>query len=289
MKQYALNLSDIEARINQLTDEDRRMYPAHYYDSVRIRIAQDLAIKEYYKLYPFMTEAQFDQLENTMLDWFVGIDYELAPVHDYWNIVGSFTETCKLKELIFYLTSSNIVWELEEIDSRALVLRWGVGDLAEGEVKTGSWTYQDIQDSVLGNSERFVAHMNNSDEHSASSAISRDHFPIIVTKDSDGNYTLLDGNRRTMRAWLNGSNNILAWVGKVVSVPALKDFWVSPSFLRRLLAEYVIANDERIMQSIHSQLEILFEQSTVARYHYVKRCLHMPGALQAARGLIDEQ
>lgn len=285
MRQYTYDISAIQQRIDRLTNEQRCEYPKHYYDPIRLQITHDLAIKEYYKLFPFMTEKQFDLLEDAMFDWFVGEAEELAPVLDYWNIIGSFTETLKLKELVFYLTSSNVSWSLETINVKQLKLRWGVGDLGEGEVRSGSWTYEDVEAAILNNPQRLKNNKDISDVHSNATSLNRDHFPIVVLQNRDDEYTLLDGNRRTMRAWLNGDDTIQAWTGRVVAEPILKDYWVSPSFLRRLLAEYSTDDSDEVLQSIRSQMQIVFGQSVVAKHHFLKRCLHIPGAKEIADSL----
>lgn len=276
----------IIAAVARLNPTDRRMYPEHIYDPERIEIARELALKEYYKLMPFLHPQDFDRLGSEMIDWFNGQSYELAPVHDYWNFVGGMIETLKLKTVNMYLTSENISWSMQDIDPRQLRLYRAMGDLQKGDKTEGSWGYQDVQQEIVSNPERLALNKQISDEKSQDTTISRDDYPIIVIQNIDDTYKLLDGNRRVMRAWLYGVDAITAWVGRVQREPALKNYWVSASFLRLMLMEYQADPRPEVAASIRSQLEILFAASSIAKYHYQKRCIHMPGAAQIAKGIL---
>ncbi|MBI3494864.1 hypothetical protein HY004_02685 [Candidatus Saccharibacteria bacterium] len=275
----------ISLAIDQLSEGVRKNYPEHMYEPQRIEIAQQLAIKEYYKLLPFLSSKQFDLLYDQMLEWFVGKN-ELAPVHDYWNFVGSMTETLKLKSNVFFLTSENVSWKLQTIDVKNFYLYWGVGDLNNKGEKDGSWTYDDVKREVIDDPERFAINKRISDEKSADTLISRDDYPIIALRNLDGTYKLLDGNRRVMRAWLYDVNTLEVWVGEVIREPIIYNHWVSPSFLRRILAEYQISPTQKVKDSTRSQLEIIFKTSTVAKYHFKTRCTHLPGAREISNGLL---
>lgn len=279
------SVEKISKIISSLSDADRNIYPKHIYEPQRIEIAQQLAIKEYYKLMPFLSVEQFDQLYDQMLEWFTGISCELAPVHDYWNFVGSMTETLKLKPTVFHLTSENISWELHSVDTKEFELYWGVGDLENNGNKNGHWAYGEVKKEIIDNPKRFAVNKRISDEKSADTKISRDDFPIIALQNLDGTYKLLDGNRRVMRAWLYDIDKLDVWVGKTIREPLVYNYWVSSSFLRRILMEYQINPTQTVKESIRSQLKIIFENSSIAKYHFEKRCMHIPGVKEIVGNL----
>lgn len=261
----------------------RGYYPPHIFEPQRIEIARELVLKEYYKLFPMLEAADFDQVSASILYWLHGSGYELAPVADFWNYIDGTMLTLKLKDVVPQLTSANISWRLESIDPRRLQLAWPVGNLAEHG--RPPYNYEFINQQILQNAQQMVINRRISDEKSSDTVVSRDHYPVLVRRELDGRLTLLDGNRRTLRALLYGRTSIDAWVGSVRQEPRLHDHWVNTGFLSRLLAEYVESPSDDVRASVQSQLRIILDSSVIARFNFETRCVpHFPFAAALLSG-----
>ena len=267
--------------IDRIPRDVRSHYPAHIFEPQRIEIARELVLKEYYKLFPMLEAANFDQVSTSILYWLHGSGYELAPVADFWNYIDGTILTLHLKDVVPYITSANITWQLEALDPRQLQIGWPVGNLAEHGQPP--YNYEFINQRILQNAQQMVINRRISDEKSSDTVVSRDHYPVLVRREPDGRLTLLDGNRRTLRALLYGRNGINAWVGTVREQPRLRDHWVNTGFLRRLLAEYAEAPTDEVRASVQSQLRIILTSSEIARFNFETRCVpHFPFAAELA-------
>jgi len=281
---FTFDSGQIQAAIDRVPSAIKSHYPEHIFEPVRIEIARELVLKEYYKLFPFLERVNFEQMSASILCWLHGSGYELTPIADYWNYLDGTMITLKLKNLIPQLTSVNIHWQLEAIDPRQLQIVWPVGNLAEHGQPPYSYNF--INQHILHNLQQSAINRRISDEKSSDTVVSRDHYPIIVRRESSGSLKLLDGNRRTLRALLYNKASIDAWVGTVVAQPWLHDYWVNTGFLRRLLSEYEADPRPEVAESIRSQLKILFESSVIARYNYEHRCIPLfPFAAELIKGL----
>jgi hypothetical protein len=267
--------------VDRIAPDIRGHYPQHIFESQRIEIARELVLKEYYKLFPMLEAANFDQVSTSILYWLHGAGYELAPVADFWNYIDGTMLTLKLKDVIPQVTSANISWQLERLDPHQLQLVAPVGNLAEHG--RPPYNYEFINQRILQNAQQMVINRRISDEKSSDTVVPRDHYPILVRREPDGSLKLLDGNRRTLRALLYGRTSIDAWVGTVQNEPRLMDHWVNTGFLRRLLSEYAEAPNEEVKASIQSQLRIILNSSSIARFNFQTRCVpHYPFAAELA-------
>ncbi len=269
----------IRTIIERIPADVRSHYPQHIFEPQRIEIARELVLKEYYKLFPMLEAVNFEQVSTSILYWLHGSGYELAPVADFWNYIDGTMLTLKLKDVIPHLTSANITWQLETLDPHTLQLITPVGNLAEHGQPP--YNYEFINQRILQNAQQMVINRRISDEKSSDTVVPRDHYPVLVKRDANGTLTLLDGNRRTLRALLYGRTTIAAWVGTMQREPNLQDHWVNTGLLRRLLSEYVESPTHEVRASIQSQLRIILSSSSIARYNFQTRCLpHYPFAAE---------
>ncbi len=273
--------------MSQLPPE-KKIYPAHLYELVRFEIIWQLVLKEQYKLLAFLDEDGLLALGDTMIEWLAGQKFELAPFDNWWNLADSFMMGLKFKNIVPYITSENIEWQLRSIDSRDISLYWPVGtlrDIASQE----HYDYSFVRDHVLNDPKVLSENRKISDEKSKDTLLSRDHFPIIVLRQVDGHLLLLDGNRRVMRSWLYGNEHIEAWVGQVKRAPTLYNHWVNTADLRRLLEQLNGASpNSPEWRSVRSQLEIILPSSSVARINFRERCLgHDSFAAELSAGLLE--
>ena len=269
----------IQTIVDRIPSDMRNHFPQHIFETSRIEIARELVLKEYYKLFPMLEAANFDQVSSSILYWLHGAGYELAPIVDFWNYIDGTMLTLKLKDVIPQVTSANITWQLEALDPHRLQLDTPVGNLAEHGQPP--YNYEFINQRILQNAQQMVINRRISDEKSSDTTVPRDHYPILVRRDPDGTLHLLDGNRRTLRALLYGRASIDAWVGSVVKEPRLIDHWVNTGFLRRLISEYVESPTPEIKASIQSQLRLTLASSSIARFNFETRCVpHYPFAAE---------
>lgn len=261
----------IQTIVDRIPPDARGHYPDHIFESQRIEIARELVLKEYYKLFPMLEAANFDQVSSSILYWLHGAGYELAPVSDFWNYIDGTMLTLKLKDVVPQVTSANIDWRLETLDPHNLQLNTPVGNLAEHGQPP--YNYEFINQRILQNAQQMVINRRISDEKSSDTVVSRDHYPVLVRRELDGTLRLLDGNRRTLRALLYGRPSIDAWVGTVRAEPRLVDHWVNTGLLRRLLSEYAETPSPEVKASVQSQLQIILNSSSIARHHFQTRCV----------------
>lgn len=272
--------------IKGIPEKDREVYPSHIYNPERIEIIRELALKEYFKLFSFLKESDFKKMDEAMIEWLDGRKSEMAPVHDYWNFLGGTLLSLKLKNIRSYLTSENITWKLEALDPKDIHLYWAVGTLSDYGELNQDFTYDFVKKHIIDRPDEFAKNLKISDEKSTDTIINRDHYPIIALRQLNGELKLLDGNRRTMRAWLKGAESINAWVGTVDKEPAIRNQWVGADFLRLLVSEYTENPTNEVFDSVRSQLKIIFDVSSIAKYHYQKRCLHIKGAKELVEGIL---
>lgn len=269
----------IETVVNRIPADIRRNYPEHIFEPTRIEIARELVLKEYYKLFPMLEATNFELVSASILYWLHGAGYELDPVADFWNYIDGTMISLKFKDIVPQITSGNIRWQLENLDPHKLQLMLPVGNLAEHG--NPPYNYEFINQRILQNAQQMVINRRISDEKSSDTVVSRDHYPVVVRRERDGSLTLLDGNRRTLRALLYGQTNIDAWVGTVMAEPRLMDHWVNTGFLRRLLSEYAETPTDEVRESIRSQLRIILRGSSIAQHNFRERCIpHYPFAAE---------
>lgn len=284
-KDFGFDRQKILAAIAAAPKDERDVYPAHIYEPERIEILRELVLKEFYKLFRFLDVDDFTKMGDAMIKWLTGHGFELAPIADYWNFMDGIMISLKLKDIGPNLTSKNIQWKLEELDPQSLKLSSPVGTVARDSQHP--YTYNAIRQSILNNPEKMQENLRISDEKATDTLLPRDNFPIVVRRNLDKTYGLLDGNRRTLRAWLKNRHAITAWVGTVIAEPVHKDYWVSTPFLRRLLALYAAEPTPEIAASLRIQLKLLFDQSVIAKHHYKTRCIpHYQFAEKLAEGLL---
>ena len=283
---FQFDESRIQTIVDRLPANDKARFPQHIFEPIRIEIAHELVLKEFYKLFPLQDPPLYERMSADILRWLGGAGYELAPVADFWNYCDGMMLTLKLKNIIPAVTSANVHWKLEQLDPRKLHLRAPIGNLAE--MGKPPYSYEFINERILQNAQQMIINRRISDEKSADTTVSRDHYPVVVQRALNGEFTLLDGNRRTLRALLYGRPTIDAWVGTVIEEPRLKDQWVSTGIMYRLLAQYEDNPSPGVKTSVQSQLVSILDGSQVARINYKERCVpHFDFAEEFAAGHLD--
>jgi len=257
-----------------------RIYPDNVYDPVRVKLAAEATSKELRKLLPSVPEELWPQLDHNVADWFDGTASELAMVHDFWNGCEGIMTGFKLKRLIRYFSAANVSWQTTDVAVDEIPLGWQVGTLSD-ELGQPPYHAPGIRE-LFQAKPKFLAENKQLSDEKAAGSVPRDHYPIILAKDKDG-YTLLDGNRRVLRAIIYGRDQISAHIGTFEHYHDVRDYWVSTPFLRDLVRIAETGGPE-VTENVYQILKQLFHETVIAKINYEQRVLSQS---QLARDLFD--
>lgn len=255
-----------------------RKYPKQFYDPIRIKIATDQFKHDFRKLFPSLPYNEWTKLDNDIDRWFEGEEFELEPVHDFWNLFGGMTRGLKLKSLLFWTTAANIEWVQEKIKLSEIIITWDF----PGMEFMGKAPFSASEASrFLGlkeNSQKKRQLQEDSDTRSRKYA-PRDQFPVILFHDQTGKtlgdtkgYYVLEGNRRTVKAIVHDKKELVAYVGRFNDLESKwpEDYWFRTGILRDLifLANwYERENDEKAFKTVRNFYQLLlrdFDNTRIA-------------------------
>ena len=173
-----------------------QIYPEHIYEKIRQDVANSYVRHELRKYLPSVNN--WSEVDRDIEKWFDSSS-ELYPVRDYWNGVHGIMMGFKLyNQLLSYITAENVVWSLEEIETKKL-------------------TYTDFGDYIP-------------------KRISEE--PIIVTEklvDGERKLVVYDGNNRVNQAVKNEVKTIIAYVGRFFCEDlAPRNYWLPTSVLMEI-------------------------------------------------------
>jgi hypothetical protein len=247
-------------------------YPKHVSDPVRIKIASELMQKELKKLFPSIkSNSQWEKVQKDIKNWFKGKNSELASVHDFWNGFEGITQGFKLKRINYYLTAENASFKKQEINIEKIILPWAENILPKEYFKGENITGKEIIEKLKNNKLLFNEIKKNSDYHSKW-PVFRDNYPIIVLEEKQI-FRTLDGNRRVIKAIVDGKKTIDAWL-ITIDGDILKNYWIGTPFLRNICAEGEIAKSEGDTKIYHACRELikkLLQKSNSAKMNFDKR------------------
>ena len=88
-------------------------YKKHLSDPLRLKIAYSYVQHELRKLFPNLRDkATWGKIDSEVIGW-SGKNPTLVPVRDFWNGVNGISTGFKLKQIVTWLTSENIKWEIK--------------------------------------------------------------------------------------------------------------------------------------------------------------------------------
>jgi len=252
-----------------------RKYPKHFYEPIRIEIAANQIRHDLRKLLPDIKADQWKIIDTDIEDWFEGEDYELEPVHDFWNFFGGFSGGLKLKSLLSWVTAENVIWEKADINVRDIIVSWdypGLEFIGKAPYQA-SLIIKELQ--KIKQSKREELLKKDSDFRSKRYP-ARDQYPIILFDNMNGQvfckhqgFYILEGNRRTIRAILTNKEKIKAYLGKFKDDSNWpRNYWIRTDLLRELifLANYYeIERDEKAFKTIRNFYLLLLRDFDIAR------------------------
>lgn len=251
-------------------------YPEHIYDPLRINMAEQLIEKELAKL---LKGESGSVSRATIQSWRERpSNYHLEEgVRDFWDIFAAIVESIKLKpSFTAFLTADNYHWKYEEIPVESIRMSSYLDTLKNipNLVWKPEMTVGEVMHAIE-TPEELAAQKENSDQHSDDS---QNEYPIIVRKSDKGDNRVMDGNRRALRAALYGQETITAWVAYVDEGTVPRNYWVPVNDMMQLVKLFVLAKTDTQRQSVRNSLEILFQQTIVARIVFDERVAEMKGA-----------
>lgn len=253
-----------------------RKYPEHFYEPIRREIAANQIRHDLRKLFPDLKSDQWRIIDDNINNWFEGEDYELEPVHDFWNFFGGFSGGLKLKSLLFWITAGNTSWHKTSVETKNIVISWDYPGL-EFIGKAPYPASQVMVELAKPKNSKLVNLIKRDSDFRSRRYPPRDQFPIILFDDRDGKvfckhrgFYILEGNRRTIRAIITGKKKIDAYVGTFKNKDSCwpENFWPRTDLLRELifLANfYEIERDEKAFKTIRNFYLLLLRDFDVAR------------------------
>ena len=251
-------------------------YPKHFYEPIRREIAISQMQHDLRKLLPSAKEEQWQAFDRDITQWFEGEDYELEPVHDFWNFFGGFSRELKLKSLIFWITAENVNWIKKEVKVDDIIITWDFPGLEF----MGKAPYQaKLVRNYLNRKENKILKKSllEDSKYRSGRYLPRDQFPIVLFYDSKGGvinsfkgYSILEGNRRTVKTIVEGGEKILAYVGQFKNKDDNwpKNFWIRTGMLRDLIflaIDYDREDDEKAFRTVRNFYQLLLRDFDLAR------------------------
>jgi hypothetical protein len=253
-----------------------KKYPQHFHDPIRIEIATSQIQHDLRKILPDLSEEDWRKVDGHVSGWFLGEDYELEPVHDFWNLFGSFSRDLKFKSLIFWITAENVLWSKEEVPVDQIVITWDFPGL-EFMGKAPYLAKEVIEKLAAKEFSSKLAELKVDSKYRSERYPPRDEFPIILFQDKKGGvidkylgYYILEGNRRTVKAITHNNPKISAYVGRFSSDDEVwpKNYWIRTGILRDLIflaINYEKENDEESFAIVRKFYQLLLRDFDVAR------------------------
>jgi hypothetical protein len=250
-------------------------YPKHFYDPIRIEIAVSQMQHDFKKLFPSLNSKDRENIEKNIVEWFQGEEYELEPVHDFWNFFCGVTRGLKLKSLASWITAENVSWREEFVKLSDIVITWdfpGLDFMGKAPYKVS-----DVKTQIFSSKNEKVLKKIREDSHYRSQRYTpRDHFPVILLHDPKGGiidslsgYYILEGNRRIVKAIVENKDKINSYVGRLKDEEKWpKNYWVSTGILRDLIflaINYEKEGDERAFNVTRNFYQLLLRDFDLAR------------------------
>ena len=269
--------SDSATNITSSLNNKQNPYPKHIYDSRRIQLATELIQKEMRKLFPSAPQNAWSFIDTDISHWPDGgklFHLESTKIQDFWDAFDAILGGIKLKPLfIAHITAANYSWNKRTLDP-ATITSSSILDQLKGlpfvPENDNHFLFADAKEYFTGNPHIKAQQLLINNEHSKDPV--QDKYPIIAIE-KDERIVVLDGNRRTLRAILQDSPTIEAWVAKTDG-QAPRDYWMPVNHMMSLVFSYKNAVKEggfAEAAAYKSVLKSWFEQSEVAKISYTRR------------------
>lgn len=209
------------------------MYPKHLYDPIRITIATDYITHELRKMFSNLRQDRaWGIIDLDVKSWLTS---EPSSARDFWNTFHGIAMGYKLKNhLTQLLTAENISWERKEFPINQFWFGVSLDHMQE------NWKEAPSASDVMSYFSRPENETERIEELKYSNKLSelafeRDIHPIIAIHkqfSEEVRCSVYEGNRRLLKAILEGSETILADVGTYTTDEKTpRNFWLPTSFL----------------------------------------------------------
>ena len=207
-------------------------YLPHLSDLLRRKIAVQYLQHELRKLFPSLRNSSaWENIDNEVGRWFCD-NPELAPVRDFWNGFHGIVCGFKLKNLLPWLTSQNIIWQEQDLSIDQLyfgnnfsALKPFAANPTAREVR--EWYFHQNHQTELKDAQEVLIKYSNSTSP-------RDNFPIVVVFEKN-QWRVIDGNRRLLKAIFEQRAKVSAVAAHISKEPKFFETWVPTSVLLELV------------------------------------------------------
>lgn len=254
-----------------------KVYPNHIYEKIRQQAAINYIKHEFRKLLWRVPESHWDAIDRDISDWINSP--ELATPRDFWNGFHGICMGFKLKiGLIYFITAKNVTWSKKNIPVSKLWFGVEFNQtkiIEEGKLSAEkvSQFYSDPQNKKL--KEDWLKLVL---EKSSGTTPRDEHSIIAIQKEQDKQmiFSVYDGNRRLVKAVLEGKESLDAYVGEFTEGITPKDYWIPTTILMENLYFAKLAyerGDKELFRNYMEVLKDMLNQSESAKYELKNRAL----------------
>lgn len=252
-------------------------YPPHIYELVRVEVATTYIKHEFRKLFGGVTENYWDKIDKDISGWISSS--ELANPRDFWNGFHGICMGFKLKiGLVYAITAENISWTRKQFPVNNL---WFGTELqqtklaGEGKLsaeKIAKFYFDPANEALRKEQLEFTLGL-------SKDAVPRDDHPIIAVqnrREGEIIYPTFDGNRRLIKAILEGKDTIDAFVGEFTSGDKYLNYWISTTLLMENLyfaKDAYDGGDRELFEKYMDVLKHMLSCSQSAVYELRERAL----------------
>lgn len=257
---------------------EKRNYPSHIYDPVRIELAVAYIQHEFKKLFWRVPESHWRAIEKDIADWMKSP--HLNNPRDFWNGFHGIAMGFKLKiGLIYFVTAENITWKKKEIPIKKLT--FGIEFPPTQEIKPGILSAKEVSQYYNEPKNRKIREKKKEiTENFSQGTPPRDDDPIIITEkivDGKNVFSVYEGNRRLIKAILEGEKKLLAFVGRFTTKEKKpRNYWIPTSVLMEIVyfaKETFEKEDKASFQHYMGVLKDMLTKSESAVYELKERAL----------------
>lgn len=256
----------------------KRAYPPHIYDPIRIELAVSYLQHEFRKLFRRVPEKYWPAIDKDIADWMNSP--LLNTPRDFWNGFHGICMGFKLAiGLIYFVTAENIVWKKEKISVESL--NFGIEFPPTRLIKSGALSAKEVSEFYFSpKNKRIKEEQRKVIKRLSWGTPPRDKDPIIVAeKILDDNIVLSihEGNWRLIKAILEEKKTVLVYIGRFTSQEkSPRNYWVPTSIIYELLnfaKEAFKRKDKKSFQHYMGALRDILSKSEIAAYELKERAL----------------
>jgi hypothetical protein len=248
--------------------EEENLSP-HLYDPLRIKIAVRYVQQEMRKFFPELREKTlWRSMDSQIEDW-----HRRLGIRSFWNAVHGISIGFRLKSLVPWITSLNMKWKEGEMTVKDL---WFGGQFGPIKEMKCSQSAAEVRDKIFQKENREILDkIKKILKEKKDETASRDLFPIFVVNKKE-KFTVIDGNRRLLRAIIDKKENILAMVGEPIAEPPIFEHWVPTSLLVDLVFWHKrqMESGKDITETTARTIVELIKDSSAGKKEFNERVIH---------------